>query len=138
LKANDRVINYGYGLNEFPGLNRTIAWNSAQKKIEITNYRRSTFDSSFPDVVGALEPEAGENSIRFLPRTFLGIKSNKILIFSSNSARAIDAVNTLQQFGAESIAMLDGGGSTGLIVDGKEILKANTRVPHAIVLYSDR
>jgi hypothetical protein len=137
LKANDRIINYGYGLNEFPGLNRTIAWNSSQKTIEIADYRRSTFDSSFPDIVGALNPQAGKHRNRFLPRTFLGINGRKIFIFSSNYARQSDAVNTLQQFGAEKIVMLDGGGSTGLIVDGQEILKTNTRVPHAIALYSD-
>jgi exopolysaccharide biosynthesis protein len=44
----------------------------------------------------------------------------------------------LQEFGAESMAMLDGGGSTGLIVDGKELLQANTKVPHGIAIYSDR
>jgi Phosphodiester glycosidase len=136
LKSDGKLITYGYGLKEFPGLNKTVAWNSS--KIRIEPYAKTTFDGQLPNVVGALDVNAGKRKNQFLPRTFIGSKGQQVFIFSSNYARQIDAVRTLQDFGAESIAMLDGGGSTGLVVDGVEMLKANTTVPHGIAIYSDR
>lgn len=135
LKSDDKLITYGYGLQEFPGLNKTVAWDSGQIRIE--PYAKATFDGKMPNVVGALDVNAGKRKNQFLPRTFIGSKGQQVFVFSSNYARQIDAVRTLQDFGAESIAMLDGGGSTGLVVDGAEMLKANTKVPHGIAIYSD-
>jgi hypothetical protein len=134
LKQDGKVITYGYGLNEFPGLNKTIAWDGQQ--IQIQPYAKGTFDGTMPNVVGALDVNAGKRKDKHLPRTFIGTKGKQVFIFSSNYARQIDAMRTLQEFGAESIAMLDGGGSTGLVVDGKELLKANTQVPHGIAIFS--
>jgi hypothetical protein len=138
LKTNGQLITYGYGLQEFPELNKTVAWDNTTGELQIAPYARATFDGRFPNVVGALDMNAGKRSSQYLPRTFIGHKGRQVFIFSSNYARQIDAVRALQDFGAESIAMLDGGGSTGLVVDGKEILKANTKVPHGIAIYSDR
>jgi Phosphodiester glycosidase len=136
LKSDGRIVTYGYGLEEFPGLNKTVAWDGNQIRIE--PYAKATFDGKMPNVVGVLDVNAGKRKNQYLPRTFIGSKGQQIFIFSSNYAKQIDAVRTLQNFGAESIAMLDGGGSTGLVVDGQEVLKANTRVPHGIAIYSDR
>jgi hypothetical protein len=138
LKTDGRLITYGYGLQEFPELNKTVAWNSATGEFQIAPYAKATFDGRFPNVVGALDVNAGKRAGQYLPRTFIGNRGQQVFIFSSNYARQIDAVRALQGFGAESIAMLDGGGSTGLVVDGQEILKANTKVPHGMAIYSDQ
>lgn len=61
-----------------------------------------------------------------------------VLVFSSTAARQIDAANTLKSFGANRVAMLDGGGSTGLVVEGKNLIDSGTAVPHAIAFYSRR
>jgi Phosphodiester glycosidase len=115
-----------------------VAWDSTTGEFQIAPYAKATFDGRFPNVVGALDVNAGKRAGQYLPRTFIGSKGRQVFIFSSNYARQIDAVRALQGFGAESITMLDGGGSTGLVVDGEEILKANTKVPHGMAIYSDR
>jgi hypothetical protein len=146
LKSDGKVISYGYGLDEFPGLNKTIAWNNNQHFARITNYDRVTFtNSQFTDVVGALSARAGKRANRALGRTFIGVKDSNgdglfetVLVFSSTAARQIDAANTLKSFGANRVAMLDGGGSTGLVVEGKNLIDSGTAVPHAIAFYSRR
>ena len=142
LKSSGKVISYGYGLKEFPGLNKTIAWNNATKQVQIADYDRSTFDNpQFPEVVGALAETAGKRANRELARTFVGIKdgdgkSETIIVFSSKAAKQVDAVKALGSFGAKQVAMLDGGGSTGLVVAGKRLIDSGTSVPHAIGFYS--
>jgi hypothetical protein len=144
LKSAGKVISYGYGLDEFPGLNKTIAWNNTTKQAKIADYDQSTFDRpEFPEVVGALAQTAGKRANRQLARTFIGVKDNDgdgknetILVFSSQAAKQIEAVNTLNSFGAQQVAMLDGGGSTGLIIDGKKMIDSGTSVPHAIGFYT--
>jgi hypothetical protein len=144
LKAAGRVISYGYGLNEFPGLNKTVAWNNLHKDVRIDNYNRDTFDNSrFTEVVGALAETAGKRANRELARTFIGVKDSDgdgknetIIVFSSKAAKQSDAVAALKSFGASKVAMLDGGGSTGLIIDGKRAIDSGTKVPHAIGFYT--
>jgi Phosphodiester glycosidase len=144
LKSAGTVISYGYGLTEFPGLNKTVAWNNDTKQAEISNYARSTFDNpQFPEVVGALAETAGKRANRELARTFIGVKdrdgdgkNETIIVFSSKAAKQVDAVETLKGFGAKQVAMLDGGGSTGLVVDGKRLIDSGTSIPHAIGFYS--
>jgi Phosphodiester glycosidase len=141
LKQENQLITYGYGLNEFPDKTMTVAWSSG--KISIEPYNRSTFDGTTPNVVGALDPHAGKNASKSLPRTFIGVKNLRpdktyrtVLLFISPSATQSEAEQTLQQFGAERIAMLDGGQSTGLIVDGKTIMQPKTRLPQTIGIFS--
>lgn len=144
LKTAGTVISYGYGLDEFPGLNKTIAWNNATASAQINTSDRATFNSQqFPDVVGALAETAGKRANRALARTFIGVEDNDrdgiyetVLVFSSTAAKQIDAANTLKSFGAVKVAMLDGGGSTGLVVNGKILIDSGTAVPHAIAFYS--
>jgi Phosphodiester glycosidase len=137
LKSAGTIISYGYGLEEFPGLNKTIAWNNTTKQVKIADYDRSTFDKSeFPEVVGALAETAGKRANRPLARTFIGVKDSTLLVFSSKAARQIDAVNALTSFGAKQFAMLDGGGSAGLVVNGQKLIDSGTSVPHAIGFYT--
>jgi hypothetical protein len=137
LKSAGTVISYGYGLDEFPGLNKTIAWNNTTKQVKIADYDRSTFDrTEFPEVVGALAETAGKRANSPLARTFIGVKDGTLLVFSSTAARQIDAVNALKSFGAKQVAMLDGGGSTALIVNGRKLIDNGTSIPHAIGFYT--
>lgn len=141
LKQGDRLITYGYGLNEFPGQTMTVAWSDG--KIAIEPYSRSTFDGKMPNVVGALAPTAGKNANRALPRTFIGVKNPRVdntystvLFFISPAASQSEAEQTLQKYGAERVAMLDGGQSTGLIVGGKSIMQPKTRIPQTIGIFT--
>jgi hypothetical protein len=147
LKSNGTVIHYGYGLNEFPGLVRTFHFNMGASRSAIKSYATSNFDAagSDPDVVGALDPTANKSASSFVQRTFVGVHDSNgdgihetVLTYSSAYARQVDATSVLQAFGANGIAMLDGGGSTGLIVDGSAYIAAGRTVPHAIAIYSGR
>jgi hypothetical protein len=40
------------------------------------------------------------------------------------------------KLGAERVAMLDGGQSTGLIVGGKSIMQPKTRIPQTIGIFT--
>lgn len=141
LKQDKQLITYGYGLNEFPDKTMTVAWSDG--KISIDPYSRSTFDGVIPNVVGALAPTAGKNANKPLPRTFIGVKNRRpdtaystVLLFISPSATQSEAAQTLQKFGAERVAMLDGGQSTGLIVGGKTIIQPKTRLPQTIGIFT--
>ncbi len=141
LKQNQQLITYGYGLNEFPGQNVTIAWSD--RGISIEPYSRSTFDSNIPNVIGALSSSAGTNADRLLRRTFIGVKNLRadktygtVLLFVSRGATQREAERTLREFGAERVAMLDGGASTGLMIDGKILSQPKTRLPQTIGIFS--
>jgi Phosphodiester glycosidase len=140
LKKDDRVVTYGYGLAEFPTLTTTVAWS--KNGIAIAPYQRRTFDGKMPNVVGTLDVTAGKNADRNLPRTFIGAKNRRsdgtyqtALFLSSSGARQRDAAKMLKDFGAEQMAMLDGGASTGLVVKGEVVLQPKTKIPQAIGVF---
>ena len=144
LKAKGTLINYGYGLDEYPGLNKTFAFHSFAANAQIQPYRHTTFDA-FPDVIGALTAQADKSASRRLGRTFVGainpnkdLVSDTVLFFSSAASTQAHAETVLKQFGATAIAMLDGGGSTGLIVDGVAQIDSDRSLPHAIAIYADK
>ena len=144
LKTKGNLINYGYGLDEYPGLNKTFAFDSFAANAQIQPYRSTTFDI-FPDVIGALAAQADKSASRRLGRTFVGavdtnydFVSDTILFFSSVAATQAHAETVLKRLGATEIAMLDGGGSTNLIVDGTAYIKTDRTLPHAIAIYADK
>ena len=59
-----------------------------------------------------------------------------LLTFSSTYASQPAANTVLTNFGATAVAMLDGGGSTGLVIDGTTYIAPQRTVPHALVIYS--
>jgi Phosphodiester glycosidase len=140
LKQNSQFITYGYGLNEFPTQTLTVNWS--EQRIWIEPHQRSNF-ATMPNVVGALSPTAGKNAHKLLPRTFIGVKDQikghgykTVLLFISPAATQSEAEQTLRKFGAEQVAMLDGGASTGLIVNGKIIMQPRTRLPQTIGIFT--
>ncbi|MBW4667739.1 MAG: phosphodiester glycosidase family protein [Cyanomargarita calcarea GSE-NOS-MK-12-04C] len=137
LKVSSNIITYGYAIGkEYPGEIVTFTFNPIEGGANILPYDRSTFGAINSDVVGALAPNANKSATSFLPRTFVGVNGKySVIIYSSNYARQIDAVNVLKRFGASGEAMLDGGGSTGLIVDGKALIPTNRPIPHALAVY---
>ena len=80
----------------------------------IASYSTSTFDSSTPDVVGALDPNANKSASSFVQRTFVGVKDDDgngtpetVFLFSSAYSNQAGANTVLKSFGASSVAMLD-------------------------------
>ena len=142
LKARDRIITYGYGIaNEYPGEIRTFSFNPQAGFASIQPYSTETF-RRFPEVIGALDANANKAATKYLPRTFVGVRDDNsdnlnetVIFYSSNYARQVDAINALMCFGANNSAMLDGGGSTGIIVDGKPLIDTPRKIPHAIGVF---
>lgn len=145
LKVRGILITYGYAIGkEYPGQIRTFAFNPVLASANIQTYLQQTF-ARFPEVVGALDVNADKYATRYLPRTFVGVRDvngdrtqETVLLYSSNYARQIDASTVLKDFGASAEAMLDGGGSTGIIVDGKPLISTNRPIPHAIAVYAGK
>lgn len=145
LKTQNRIISYGYGLNEYPDFNKVLTFDSFAGIAQIKAYSRSIFNSLIPDVVGALDAQADKFAIQRLGRTFVGTLDNNqdskpesILFFSSTSSTQAHANAVLRRFGATEVAMFDGGGSTGLIVEGTAHIKTERALPHAIAIYSNK
>ncbi len=137
------MITYGYAIGkEYPGQIRIFAFKPFSGTASIKNYNKQLF-SPFPEVLGALHPLANKSPQKYLPRTFIGVTDQdnngtqeSVVIYSSNYARQIDAIKVLRNFGCKAIAMLDGGGSTGIIVDGQSLISTNRPIPHAIAIYA--
>ncbi|MBD3883650.1 hypothetical protein IFO70_17940 [Phormidium tenue FACHB-886] len=173
LKSGGHLITYGYGLNEYPGLNKTFAFDAAAAIAQIQPYQSTTFDASTPDVIGALAAVADKSPSRRLGRTFVGVMNSHsdsvltvapyslsdspsdtlsdtvpdtvsntipdtVLFFSSAASTQAHAEAVLKRFGATAVAMLDGGGSTGLIADGTAYISTDRAVPHAIAIYTGK
>jgi hypothetical protein len=142
LKARGNIITYGYGIaNEYPGEIRTFSFNPQAGNASIQPYSTESF-RRFPEVIGALDAKANKAATKYLPRTFVGVRDDNgdnlnetVIFYSSNYARQVDARNALICFGANRSAMLDGGGSTGIIVDGKPLIDTPRKIPHAIAIY---
>jgi hypothetical protein len=147
LKTKGKVISYGYGLNEYPGQIKIFAFNIPAHRSNaltawIQPHNEGLFNRSFPDLVGALDPDVDKQKVKSISRTFLGIRDNDsdgnyetVFIFSSNAATQNSAANILSSFGAVEIVMLDGGGSSGLVIDGTPQINTTRTLPHTLAVY---
>lgn len=144
LKANWWIMSYGYAIGtEYPGLIRTLAYDSSFGSSSIQAYDHNMFNAGIPDVVGGLDPSADKSKSSFIGRTFVGVRdddgnghSETVIFFSSASASQSWAVSVLNGFGAGSKMMLDGGGSTGLIINGTQYIKPydNRTLPQVFIV----
>lgn len=146
LKANWWRMSYGFAIGkEFPNLIRTLAFDPSFGSSSIQSYKRSTFDSGIPDVVGGLDPSADKGKNIAQQRTFVGVRddngdghSETVIFYSSVAAPQSWAVSVLSGFGTGSKMMLDGGGSTGLIVDGSSYISTSRSLPQVFIIYSGK
>ncbi len=128
LKQAGSLISYGYGAPggpqpEYPGQIKLITFNNAMNRAWIGPYSLDSFAS--PDLMGALEVDADKEPYKSKGRTFLGVRDNDsdgdfetVLVFTSPSSIQSHASSVLSAFGAQQKAMIDGSGSTFLIIDG--------------------
>jgi hypothetical protein len=102
-----------------------------------------TTSFSSPDLVGALDVTANKGSLNSVGRTFVGVRDDDadgnfetMLVYSSGAATQPQAASVLTASGAQQQAMLDGSGSTFLVVDGVTRIPTDGRlVPQAIAFY---
>jgi hypothetical protein len=150
LKSDWWIMSYGYGAKteyQNPFLLRTFVYDSPYGSSSIQSYSRSTFGLGVPNVIGGLDVTADKNPSGVIPRTFVGVrddngdtKSETVIFFSSKAATQAIAANVLGSFGAGSKMMLDGGSSTGLVINGGKPLieTSGAAVPQAFVIYTGK
>lgn len=138
LKVDGALVTDGYGLNEFPDNKLLLEIWPDQTRIRPLSYE-SLYGSTAPDVVAGLTQTANKRSDSYTGRTFVGVDDRNqdgmaeiLLVFNSKISRQVDAANVLQNFGADQVMMLDGGGSTQLICQGEALVSSDRPIPQAI------
>lgn len=135
LKAFGKTLSKGSDLR---GGVLLIDFEPQAARINIGSYGEAKFSSSVPEVIGAHTVSENKDSSLNRQRTFLGISDSdgdgtydRVYLLSSKGVTQPKADQMVRNFGATSTAMLDGGTSTGLVLDGAVIISGRT-VPHAI------
>jgi hypothetical protein len=136
-------------IEEDRGYIRTLGFDSAAGIGAVEDYSKDTFDSAWPDVIGGLDPTCCITPMKYRPRTLLGLldddgRLETMLFFSSNHATLagipeyVGADAVLSAFGATERIQLDGGSSTGLVVDGTLKITPSYAIPHAIAVFAGK
>lgn len=123
----DGVVYEGYGdKREFLGSKMLLRIGEKHTIVQPYNDNpRSLARFPEPNIIVGLRADANKQSSRRLGRTFIaGIPDGKLLIFTSSTATQRYAERILVAFGANwsNAMMLDGGGSTQLVHEGKIII----------------
>lgn len=156
LKSGWSVQSYGYaasgtpcpGRVEFPGLQHLFMFDSSSGYATIEPYSTSALLGPMPEGIGGLDPLCCKGPSTYTGRTFVGVSdedrdgfNETVFFFASAYATQSGtngADNTLKLFGAQQRVMLDGGGSTGLVVNGSARISTSRTLPHAIAIYSSK
>ncbi len=138
----DGIVYVGYG-DEAEYKGKKMLLRIGKRYATVEPYRDDAgtlYEFSEPDIIVGLSPDVSKNGNRRLGRTFMGtMRNGNLLIFSSPAATQRYAERIMMAFGADRnrIMMLDGGGSTQLIQEGKLLIPSKSgeslrKVPLAI------
>jgi hypothetical protein len=138
LKVDGEILSDGYGYDQHVGDQLILEiWDDRLDISELNN--ESLYNSSAPNIIAGLTEDAKKQKKRYTGRTFVGIDDydqngiyETLLIYTSKTARQVDASNVLKDFGADKMMMLDGGGSTQLVCNGKSYISSDRLIPQAI------
>jgi len=138
LKVDGEIVSDGYGKEQFQGKKLMLELWGDHADIRELN-REALYNSTAPDIVAGLAEDAPKNIKKYVGRTFVAVvdkngdgKYETALIFSTRTARQVDAASVLRSFGAHKIMMLDGGGSTQLICRDRPIIASERLIPQAL------
>jgi hypothetical protein len=143
LKADGIIYSGGYaGLGEYPGEKQMLMIQGQQAQIlpfPEVGYPENPLFSPIPNLLVGLDEWADKGIKRAVGRTFIGVGdrnqdgiSETLWIFNSSAATQLRAARVLRALGADGVMMLDGGGSTQLVVQGVDRLRSSDRSPRAI------
>jgi hypothetical protein len=142
LRERRRTISYGYGLNEYPGKTHMLVFDQAETSCDLIPWNGTEFGRR-DTLIGVLDPSVNKSASLYVARTCIGVADpvvnrgyTKVLFYSTAYAKQADGITVLRNFGAERTALLDSGGSTGLVVDRQVIIRPVRSVPHILVAYS--
>jgi len=142
LKTDGQYVSDGYGIGEYPEEKLLLElWDDRADIVPLTERDLNT--STAPNIIAGLAVEANKSPMALTGRTFVGIDDRDqdgrfeiVLIFNSKTATQTNAVQVLQDFGADKIIMLDGGGSTQLICNGTDLVRSSRTIPQSIGVVS--
>lgn len=137
LKVDGKIVTEGYGYDQYPEKLMLELWaDHADIKLLTAE---SLYASNAPDILGGLPEEANKRAPYAVGRTFIGVDDwdgdgqfEIVYVFNTPTASQGAVAQVLRDFGAEKVMMLDGGGSTQLICQGKSIIPSDRNIPQAI------
>jgi hypothetical protein len=144
VKANGTIISDGYaGESEFASQKLMLAvWND-RAEISAFQGKNSLYSSSAPNIIVGLSENANKSINKNLGRTFMGVRDSDsnntyetVLIFNSSDSTQFHAAEILKKFGADKVVMLDGGGSSQLLSQGKNYITSARTIPQTIGVVS--
>lgn len=141
LKIDGKVISQGFNTQE--EADSLLMLELFGDRATVKDYDRNTFDLSLAkNILVSYDPiEYGADRNEEQGRTFIGVGdlhgsdgiNESVLLFSSDKSTQKNAGDTLINFGANQVMMLDGSGSSQLNVNGKTILSGDSRkIPQTI------
>ena len=143
VKVKGAILTDGYaGDGEYPTEKMMLELWADQATIK--DFDPTSFYSSKADeVIVGLKQDADKQVNTITGRTFVGVKDRDgdgiretVLIFTSAQATQPQAAEALRYFGAGEVMMLDGGGSTQLICQGKTYIPSERTIPQTIGVIS--
>jgi hypothetical protein len=142
LKTDGQYVSDGYGIGEYPDQKLMLElWEDRADIVPLTE--KDLNASTAPDIIAGLTGDADKGPMALTGRTLIGIDDRDrdgryeiVLIFNSKTATQTNAVQVLQDFGADKIIMLDGGGSTQLICKGTDRVSSSRTIPQSIGVVS--
>ncbi|EKE07483.1 MAG: hypothetical protein ACD_18C00069G0001 [uncultured bacterium] len=136
VKQDNVIFNDGYAsYSEYPGQKKLLGFKNDNTADVITFSQSNLYNSSnYYQMILGLDVLASKASNSYVGRTFIGAKNNLFFVYSTKMSNQSDAINVLKSFGVESqnIIMLDGGGSSGLMVNKQVMVQMGRTVPHTI------
>lgn len=140
LKVDGKRITDGFGILTYPEQKLMLELWDDHADIRELSYENLNY-SSASDIIGGLKEDANKRARFAVARTFVGLADHDrdrryetILILNTSTAVQAEVAQTLREFGAEKVMMLDGGGSTQLMCQGNSIISSERLVPQAIAV----
>ncbi|MCG5060957.1 MAG: phosphodiester glycosidase family protein [Limnoraphis sp. WC205] len=144
VQVKGKLITTGYaGNTEFPGEKVVLGVSENRADIlpfsEDSNFQKDSFP--FDHAIVGIREDGGTKTVEWYskeplkerPRTFMGVANfSHIFILTSPGKTQGDAAKILKAFGAEKVMMLDGGGSTQLIIKGIDFVSSSDPTPRTI------
>lgn len=138
LKVDGKIISDGYDKRNFVEQKLMLELWDSYARIQPLN-QQALYASTAPNIVAGLDEEARKRIDHYVARTFIGLvdrdgdrRHEIVLVFNTLTARQKDAAQVLREFGADQVMMLDGGGSTQLLCQGKDIIASDRLIPQAL------
>ncbi|OGO29521.1 MAG: hypothetical protein A2Z16_12435 [Chloroflexi bacterium RBG_16_54_18] len=140
LKVDGNPITDGFGILTYPGQKLMLELWVDHADIRELSWE-NLHGSEAPDILGGLKDDANKRAKFAVGRTFVGIADNDhdrryetVMILNTSTAVQAEAAETLKEFNAEKVMMLDGGGSTQLICRGSDIISSDRLIPQVIAV----